>query len=161
MLDSPDFSILFCFLAFIFGIFTWSLGEYLLHRYCFHFENSVTDNKYIIWLHFIIHGIHHTIPMDPDRLVFPPILGVISFFILFLLYSLIFPGSLGRLVFAGFVLGYIGYDTTHYYIHHGTPWIDHFKEMKSYHNKHHYVDGNRGYGITSKFWDKVFGTELV
>jgi len=73
----------------------------------------------------------------------------------------LFYGNLGRIVNAGFLLGYVCYDMTHIYIHHGTPWISHFKEMKKYHNKHHYVDGDRGYGISSKFWDKVFGTELL
>lgn len=161
MIDSPDFSALIVGLCLLLGVGIWTFGEYTLHRYAFHFEHVVPDNPYFLFLHFIIHGIHHTIPMDPDRLVFPPALGVITFFPLFTLITFLFPGNLGRLLFAGFGIGYICYDMTHYFIHHGTPKMEHFKEMKKYHHKHHYVDGDKGYGITSKFWDRVFNTELV
>ena len=34
--------------------------------------------------------------------------------------------------------------------------------MKTYHMKHHYGgQPHVGFGITTKFWDKVFGTELI
>jgi len=159
-MDSPDFSVLAVVLTFVFGLFVWTLAEYGLHRGVFHFDEPLPDNKYALWLHFIIHGIHHTIPMDPDRLVFPPILGVIVYVMLFPLITWILPGNLGRVFAPGFILGYICYDMTHIYIHHCVPFIEHLKEMKRYHNKHHYVDGDKGYGITSKIWDKVFKTEL-
>jgi len=161
MLESPDFSAFMVVFLLGLGIFLWTLGEYTLHRYAFHFEHLIPDNRFFIYLHLIIHGIHHTIPMDPDRLVYPPVLGVITFFPLFGLLTTIFSGNLGYLLFAGFGIGYICYDMTHYYVHHGTPTIEHFKSMKKYHHKHHYVDGDKGYGITSKFWDKIFNTELI
>jgi len=141
-------------------VFVWTFGEYALHRGIFHFDDYTPDHPLALYLHFLIHGIHHTITMDADRLVFPPALGVITYNILFPLLIFIFPGNLGRVLGAGVVLGYICYDMTHIYIHHCTPWVRHFTEMKRYHNKHHYVDGTKGYGITSKIWDKVFRTEL-
>ena len=38
----------------------------------------------------------------------------------------------------------------------------HFSIMKKYHLDHHYKKAgwDRGFGITSKFWDSFFGTEL-
>jgi 4-hydroxysphinganine ceramide fatty acyl 2-hydroxylase len=33
--------------------------------------------------------------------------------------------------------------------------------MKSYHLQHHYRNGTVGFGISMKFWDYVFGTELI
>ena len=27
--------------------------------------------------------------------------------------------------------------------------------------EHHYADYENGFGVTSRFWDRVFGTELV
>jgi len=160
-LDSPDFSVMCVVLAFLLGIFVWSFAEYALHRCVFHFDDYTPDHPFALYLHFLIHGIHHLIPMDPDRLVFPPVLGIIVYSLLFPIITFFFQGNLGRAVGAGFIIGYVGYDMTHIYIHHCSPWIGHFKEMKKYHNKHHYVDGNKGYGITSKFWDKVFRTELL
>lgn len=159
--QSPEFSILAVIAAFFFGIFVWSFAEYSLHRCVFHFDDYTPDHPFALYLHFLIHGIHHLIPMDPDRLVFPPVLGMIVYSILFPTIVFFCPGNFGRLVGAGFIIGYIAYDMTHIYIHHCQPWIAHFKEMKKYHNKHHYIDGNRGYGITTKFWDKIFGTELL
>lgn len=159
-INSPSFSIVMAILSFVSGLGLWTLLEYGLHRYCFHFEQRISENRYMIWLHFIIHGIHHTIPMDPDRLVFPPVLFVITFTLLFNVAKLVFAGALHSMLVAGVVLGYIGYDMTHYFIHHSTPNLKHFKEMKKYHHNHHYKDDKKGYGITQKFWDKMFDTEL-
>lgn len=158
---SESFTIFAVIFAFLTGLFVWSFMEYILHRGVFHFDPYLPDNKYALYLHFLIHGIHHTIPMDADRLVFPPVLGAITYSLLFPLLTSIFPGNLGRILGAGVVVGYICYDMTHIYIHHRNPGSGHFKEMKSYHNKHHYVDGDNGYGITTKFWDKVFRTEIL
>lgn len=33
--------------------------------------NVNTDSRFACTFHFLIHGIHHKVPFDPDRLVFP------------------------------------------------------------------------------------------
>jgi len=33
--------------------------------------------------HFMIHGIHHAFPQDAMRLVFPPVIGHVIYFIVF------------------------------------------------------------------------------
>jgi hypothetical protein len=33
-----------------------------------------------------------------------------------------------------------------------------YKELKKYHLAHHYKNFELGYGVTSKFWDTIFGT---
>jgi 4-hydroxysphinganine ceramide fatty acyl 2-hydroxylase len=78
-----------------------------------------------------------------------------------------FPNGIGQGLTAGAMFGFVSYDMVHCnfkfyidYIHHGKPFIKHFKEMKTYHLDHHYKNANLGYGITSKFWDKVFHTTL-
>lgn len=35
-----------------------------------------------------------------------------------------------------------------------------YKGLKKYHLQHHYADFENGFGVTSRFWDRVFGTEL-
>lgn len=35
-----------------------------------------------------------------------------------------------------------------------------YKELKKYHLQHHYADFENGFGVTSRFWDRVFGTQL-
>lgn len=65
-----------------------------------------------------------------------------------------------EVLFAGLVVGYVLYDLVHYYLHHGAVVTDHLRSMKKFHMEHHYRDYLRGFGITTKFWDKVFGTML-
>ena len=49
---------------FAFGILLWTLSEYCLHRFIFHADESIPDNRVSVLLHFLLHGIHHAFPMD-------------------------------------------------------------------------------------------------
>lgn len=35
-----------------------------------------------------------------------------------------------------------------------------YRRLKKYHLQHHYADYENGFGVSSRFWDVVFGTEL-
>lgn len=35
-----------------------------------------------------------------------------------------------------------------------------WRELKKYHLRHHFADYENGFGVTSRFWDRVFKTEL-
>src|SRR5262245_29203511 len=48
------------------GVLTWTLTEYLLHRFLFHSSPQGPSAKRVI---FLIHGIHHDYPNDSRRLV--------------------------------------------------------------------------------------------
>ncbi|KDP34618.1 hypothetical protein JCGZ_11141 [Jatropha curcas] len=61
-------------------------------------------------------------------------------------------------VFGGTLLGYVIYDLTHYYLHHGQPSTLLSKSLKKYHLSHHFKVQDVGFGITSTLWDIVFGT---
>ncbi|RLN00889.1 hypothetical protein C2845_PM06G34830 [Panicum miliaceum] len=61
-------------------------------------------------------------------------------------------------LFGGGLLGYVIYDCTHYYLHHGQPSSDPAKHLKKYHLNHHFRIQTKGFGITSTLWDHVFGT---
>lgn len=153
-------SVLFTLTMIPVGIYLWTLLEYCIHRFVFHVEALLPDNRISLMLHFLMHGIHHYLPMDRMRLVMPPALSVflgsliLLFFRIFLPLDLIFPLA------CGVIPGYVGYDLIHYFLHHGRPFIEHLREMKTYHLDHHYKEANLGFGITSKIWDKVFGTTL-
>nr|CAG8476180.1 4437_t:CDS:2 [Entrophospora candida]CAG8506207.1 3921_t:CDS:2 [Entrophospora candida] len=154
-LNSTTFSILF-----LSGIVIWTLLEYALHRFLFHIDKFLPDHPYALTLHFTIHGIHHYLPMDRLRLVMPPVLGGSIAYPIIKLEYLLFPESISCAIIAGEVFGYICYDLTHYHLHHAQPFGKHFQTMKKYHLAHHYKNYESGYGITSKVWDIVFGTEL-
>lgn len=50
-----------CFLA---GNIIWTLLEYGLHRFLFHIDDLLPDANWALVLHFLLHGIHHYLPMD-------------------------------------------------------------------------------------------------
>ncbi len=151
--------ILFPFL-FIFGIFLWTFIEYVLHRFLFHLDDKVPDNRYAIMTHFLFHGIHHAFPMDKHRLVFPPVAAYPLYLGLKTILFLIF-GKFSMMITAGVIAGYIMYDLTHYYIHHNKPSTEYHRHLKQHHVLHHYNDPKRGFGVSNRIWDFVFGTVLL
>lgn len=130
----------------MFGIFFWGLGEYVLHRFVFHGEDTwmrnVPLNGPVYAFHFMIHGIHHAFPQDRFRLVFPPILGHVIFYFVFYLPTFWIPDAFKFPLLEGITIGYIMYDLMHYAFHHSNPADGtFFKEMKTYHMQHHYKHG--------------------
>src|SRR5438094_9558123 len=71
---------------FLVGILLWTLVEYLIHRYVFHYEPKTRMGKR---LHYIIHGVHHDYPNDGRRLVMPPSISVPRAFLFYGLFLLI------------------------------------------------------------------------
>jgi 4-hydroxysphinganine ceramide fatty acyl 2-hydroxylase len=143
------------------GLAIWTLLEYLLHRFIFHLDEWLPDHRAGLTLHFLLHGIHHYLPMDRYRLVMPPTLFVALATPFWKLAHTIFfwDWSLATTVYCGGIAGYVCYDLTHYFLHHqNLPlW---YKQLKKYHLAHHFLDYENGFGVTSRFWDRVFGTEL-
>lgn len=148
-------------LAYGAGFLVWTLSEYLLHRFLFHYEPSAP------WLQrawYLIHGVHHEQPQCKTRLVMPPILSIPLAFLFYGLFALLVGTILGlpRLtgpVFAGFLTGYLCYDMLHYAEHHLSMRWGFLKYIKLYHLRHHYKNPNHGFGVSSPVWDVVFRTK--
>ena len=47
-----------------FGMFFWTFLEYSLHRWIFHMDDNIPDHPLFISIHFLLHGVHHFLPMD-------------------------------------------------------------------------------------------------
>jgi len=139
---------------FLLGVLLWTLIEYLIHRYIFHYEPKTRWGKQ---LHFVLHGVHHDYPNDARRLVMPPVISIPLAFLFFGLFLLIF-GSLAPAVFAVLVFGYLCYDMLHYATHHLAMKRGMWLWLKQYHLRHHFKDDHVGYGISSPLWDYVFRT---
>lgn len=132
--------------------------EYTLHRYVFHMEVKPNSHPWLCTFHFTIHGLHHKVPFDSMRLVFPPLPGVILASIIYAPLSLCLPRP--RVLLAGALFGYLCYDMIHYYLHYGSPSLKHLYHMKRYHYQHHFAHQDLGYGISSPLWDFVFNTRI-
>ena len=144
--------------AFFGGLFFWSLAEYLLHRFVFHLE---PDSRWGRRLHFIIHGVHHDYPHDPMRLVMPPSVSVPLALIVFLLFRAVLGPDWSLPFFAGFLIGYLVYDMSHFHIHHHRSDNRLSLALRRYHYRHHFQQSDRGFGVTSPLWDRVFRTSPI
>lgn len=137
------------------GWVLWGLVEYWVHRVLFHFE---PEQGLGARLHWMVHGVHHDHPNDPLRLVMPPAVSVPGT----TLFVLAFTGALGvtngLALGAGFILGYLVYDTTHHHLHHHRPRTAAGRWLRELHMRHHFQDDTRGYGISAPWWDVVFQT---
>ncbi|HAL83118.1 MAG TPA: fatty acid hydroxylase [Mucilaginibacter sp.] len=146
------------FELFISGLFVWTITEYVMHRFVFHYVPE--DKPWALRLHFIFHGVHHDYPSDVRRLVLPLSVSIPLATLFYFLFNAILPAGEIWGFFPGFILGYLIYDLTHYAIHHfnfkGSIW----KRIKQHHMLHHYQDPNRGYGVSSPLWDKIFGSDF-
>jgi 4-hydroxysphinganine ceramide fatty acyl 2-hydroxylase len=143
---------------FVIGLFVWTFVEYIMHRFVFHY---VPKNKIGLRLHFIFHGVHHDYPSDAKRLVLPPSVSIPLATAFYFLFNAILPANYVFGFFPGFILGYLFYDLSHYAIHHfnfkGNIW----KKIKQHHMLHHYQSPDRGYGVSSPLWDKIFRSDFL
>ena len=139
---------------FLCGVLMWTLLEYIVHRYVFHYEPKTRVGKA---LHFIIHGVHHNYPNDASRLVLPPVISVPMAVLFYFLFAFSFR-SFAPAISAGFGFGYVCYDTIHYATHHFAMKNRVGLWLKQYHLRHHYKDDEVGFGVSSPLWDYIFGT---
>lgn len=142
-------------LLFFAGMLAWTLTEYLLHRFIFHFEPRKEFWKGIF---YTFHGIHHAYPNDSKRLVMPPAVSIPLALLFYALFYWLIGRPYHEPFFAGFVFGYLCYDLIHYATHHfsmkrGIPLF-----LRKYHLRHHFQDENRSFGVSSPLWDYVFRT---
>jgi sterol desaturase/sphingolipid hydroxylase (fatty acid hydroxylase superfamily) len=136
------------------GIIFWTLAEYSLHRFVFHW---VPANKLGKRFHFLIHGVHHDYPNDALRLVMPPLVSLPAAILFYILFTVLL-GAYAPPFFAGFLLGYLYYDLLHYSIHHAPMKGKIAQYFKLQHMKHHFQNEDSTYGVTTRFWDNLFKT---
>lgn len=110
------------------------------------------------WLNFMMHGVHHDHSNDSRRLVMPPLVSFPLAALFFGLFWLLFGLDLAPAFFAGFVGGYLCYDTLHFAIHHFPPRGSLLRFMKRHHLRHHFVHSGLNCGVSSPVWDFVFRT---
>lgn len=140
---------------FIAGIFVWTLTEYLLHRFVFHYQPHSEWGKK---LHFLMHGVHHDYPNDSLRLVMPPVISLPLAILFYALFVTLLGEASTWSFFAGFIVGYLFYDMLHYATHHFAMKGNIGLWLKHHHMRHHYQTDDYNYGVSSPLWDFVFGT---
>jgi len=136
------------------GILVWTLTEYVVHRFVFHFQPHGQTGVVVAYL---LHGVHHAFPDDDRRWVMTPLVSVPTAVALYLgcrWLTGVFHGP----IFAGFIIGYLGYDLLHDLAHHGHSGSRVGRFLRTYHFQHHYARPQAHFGISSPLWDHIFGT---
>lgn len=142
------------------GLFVWTIAEYLLHRFLFHYEPRTPQQERMF---FLFHGVHHAQPQDKTRLVMPlPVslpLAALFYGLFYLVLAVLFQAAQWvNPLMAGFLIGYLAYDITHYATHHWPMRSRLAKYLKRHHMIHHYKNPEIRFGVSSPVWDMVFGT---
>ncbi|MEZ4755554.1 MAG: sterol desaturase family protein [Flavobacteriales bacterium] len=139
------------------GLCFFSWVEYTVHRRFYHMG---TNSPRKARIQYIFHGVHHDHPRDKRRLALPPVMSVLvaaSFVGMFRLLL----GPLGLAFGGGFLAGYATYLAIHYAIHVFPPPNNRLAVLWKHHNLHHFAGDDRAFGVSSPFWDLVYGTMPV
>jgi sterol desaturase/sphingolipid hydroxylase (fatty acid hydroxylase superfamily) len=134
-------------LAFAIGLAAWTLIEYLLHRFVFHRIAMIEQ----------MHERHHA---EPRELIGSPVwLSFIAFLVALVPLWLCLGFGLSGGAIAGLMMGYVWYASVHHAVHHWAiddrSWL---YAARMRHLRHHYGTPERNFGVTTAFWDYVFGT---
>ena len=129
------------------GYAVWTLFEYVLHRIVLHHVPFFAE----------MHQEHHDHAL---QLIGTP--TIVSMFLLYtaayLPLSLMLGTRAGLSVMAGFMAGYISYVGVHYLVHHkGSGGYRFMRKLVRQHAIHHGSEDSN-FGVTTVFWDKIFGT---
>jgi len=126
------------------GLLSWTLLEYAVHGWMGHIYNTFVTP---------IHAVHHR---DP-RAVFaigtwlPSVLVAVILLIAFGFGPFIF--------YLGLLAGFAAYEVIHYRIHFSARLTPVETRLRAHHLVHHLRRPKMCLGVTTSFWDRVFGTE--
>ncbi len=136
------------------GLIGWTLFEYLLHRYLFHWERK----DWIGRVMEAIHGKHHDNPDDLALAIVPPQNAFLILLPVTLCLACVLPLALLPAFIGAFILGYLAYEYLHLAIHAAPLTSQWGRRLQRNHLAHHHSNSARSFGVTSPLWDFLFGT---
>lgn len=134
-------------IALVAGWFCWTFIEYFIHRFLMHKKDKSNYHK-------SLHFIHHTNPRkifttEMRRLIF------VAAAIMFIYFSIQFSNYL--FLPAGILAGFALYSYVHVWLHMPAlaKWINKHQE---FHLQHHCGKTESCFGVTVRWWDRIFNT---
>lgn len=138
------------------GLLCWTLIEYGLHRFAFHYQ---ARSKLGVRIVYFLHLSHHEAPEDPKRTVASPLYSIPIAIVTFLLFLALTRNlAVASILMSGVISGYLYYETIHFSLHHSGSNMRLLRLYRRYHLHHHYQDDTRRFGVTTPIWDLVFRT---
>ncbi len=132
-------------IIFVGGVFAWTIVEYVIHGVLGHAHRTFVTG---------LHEVHHREP----RAVFalgawiPTVVVLIGAWAMFGLAA-------GVIFYGGIVAGFAAYEYVHYRIHFAEPSCAVEERLRARHLAHHTREPDAIFGVTTRLWDVVFGTE--
>lgn len=137
------------YLLFFTGWFVWTFAEYILHRFWNHAKGVNKDNSLVQR-----HQHHHTHPTEIK------VSGMQRLMMILLCAALVWLSvwlSPYLMVLAGIGTGIFWFVMMHYFLH--QRWAKKiFPRLVRYHVVHHCKEPDSCYGISTAWWDRLFGT---
>lgn len=133
------------------GALTWTLLEYLLHRFVFHerrlgvalAREHLEHHAKVDWF----------VPMRRKVLLAAIVLPALA------LVAVPVAGWASGVAFvSGVVGGWLAYEALHRAIHIWPPRTAYGRWARRHHLHHHFADPRRNHGVSSPLWDHVFRT---
>lgn len=139
------------FILFLLGVFSWTLAEYLIHRYLGHLHKG---KNFFKAEHVQHHAKFNYFASAYKKAIFAFVIFSISF-----LFLNLFASNIMVLAFlTGFFGMYTLYELTHFRFHAKYPMAMPFVILRKHHFYHHFHNPKTNFGVTSRFWDRIFGT---
>ncbi len=133
---------------FVVGVIFFTFLEYAVHAWLFHENHPLKV--------FIEgHAHHHQNPFSYDAMPFFMSAVIATFFAWLLHY--IMPLGDALAIVGGMALGYFNYGIMHHIMHRTEFNSKYWRYMQEFHFVHH-KKPKLNHGITTDFWDRVFGT---
>ncbi|HLW69950.1 MAG TPA: sterol desaturase family protein [Candidatus Binataceae bacterium] len=129
------------------GLLSWTLLEYLIHGWLSHLCTTAVSAR---------HAVHHR---DPHAVFVVRAWRPLA--VIWIAGLAAFGWSPGMIFFAGLTLGFAAYEVLHYRMHFCRPRGSLETWMRARHLIHHRREPQRCLGVTTPFWDLVFGTEPI
>jgi len=133
------------------GIVSWTIMEYMLHRFLGHEHKG---KNFFTAEHVVHHAKANYFAPAYKKLLAAAIVGICIFLLMSLFCSFLHS--------AAFVIGLMGmyslYEVTHFRYHAAKPLVAPFIILRKHHFYHHFHNPKINYGVTTRFWDRVFGT---
>ncbi len=135
----------------ILGIISWTFLEYMLHRFLGHEHKGKNFFK-------AEHQVHHS-KANYFAPFYKKMIAAASVAIfMFFCFNLFLPALNAIAFVAGLIGMYCLYENTHYRYHSFEPLAKPFIILRKHHFYHHFHNPKTNHGVTTRFWDRVFGT---
>lgn len=136
-----------------FGILTWIMLEYFIHRYLGH------ETK-LLYPFYDEHQTHHRVkdyfaPIWKKVVVSVLVVGLMTFLGSWLV------NSRTALIYSSFFMStYLSYEFVHFSIHAWGPKTGYGRWIRKHHYAHHYINGAKNFSVMIPFIDYFFGTKI-